>query len=120
MQPGVHEIFVQKLNADGSVADEYTTYKMFSYSAEYNIFIDTDKCSVFLEQLAEDGHGLAVTESWQIFDQFVRVLHIKYDPRIPFIITAIVLFLLDIAVRKFKFKWIHELIRERREKRDMK
>jgi len=32
------------------------------------------------------------------------------------IIAAIVLFLLDVAVRKFKFKWIHEIIRERKEK----
>ena len=29
------------------------------------------------------------------------------------------LFLLDIAVRKFKFKWIHEIVRDRRTKRSM-
>jgi hypothetical protein len=33
-------------------------------------------------------------------------------------IIAIVLFLLDIAVRKFKFKWIHEMVRESREKKE--
>ena len=35
-------------------------------------------------------------------------------------ILVLVLFLLDIAVRKFKFKWIHELVRERKEKRAAK
>jgi hypothetical protein len=39
-----------------------------------------------------------------------------YDPRVPLIIIALVLFLLDIAVRKFKWKWIHELVRARKEK----
>ena len=39
------------------------------------------------------------------------------DPRLAFIIAAIVLFLLDIAVRKFKFKWLHEIIRERKNKK---
>ena len=30
---------------------------------------------------------------------------------------AIVLFLLDVAVRKFKFKWIHEIVRDRKAKK---
>ena len=29
-------------------------------------------------------------------------------------VAAVVLFLLDIAVRKFKFKWLHEIVRERK------
>ena len=37
------------------------------------------------------------------------------DPRVAFAIVIIVLFLLDVAVRKFKFKWPHEIVRERRE-----
>ena len=35
-------------------------------------------------------------------------------------ILVTVLFLLDIAVRKFKFKWIHELIRDAKEKKAQK
>ena len=31
-------------------------------------------------------------------------------------ILALILFLADVAVRKFKFKWPHELIRAHREK----
>ena len=33
---------------------------------------------------------------------------------IVFFIIALVLFLTDMAVRKFKFKWLHELIRDRK------
>ena len=40
-----------------------------------------------------------------------------YDPRLAFMITAMVLFLIDILVRKFKFKWPHEIIREYRAKK---
>ena len=31
-------------------------------------------------------------------------------------IAVIVMFLLDIAARKFKWKWPHEIVRERKEK----
>ena len=40
-----------------------------------------------------------------------------FDPRIIFLILTIIFVLLDIAVRKFKFKWPHELIRERKMKK---
>ena len=33
-------------------------------------------------------------------------------------ILAIVCFLIDIAVRKFKFKWPHEIIREMKQKKE--
>ena len=47
----------------------------------------------------------------------MTAIDITYDPRLPILITAIVLFLIDIAVRKFKFKWPHEIIKERRERK---
>ena len=34
-------------------------------------------------------------------------------------IVLLVLFLMDIAVRKFKWKWPHELIRDRKAKKAM-
>ena len=53
----------------------------------------------------------------QVFDSLVRVFDRAYDPRVVIAILIIVLFLLDVAVRKFKFKWPHELIREHKEKK---
>ena len=58
-----------------------------------------------IQQLASAGKGTAVTETWQIFDGFERAIHMTYDPRLALCIAALALFLLDIAVRKFKFKW---------------
>ena len=56
-------------------------------------------------------------EAETIFEEIAETLHREYDPRLPFILAALILFLMDIAVRKFKFKWPHEIIREYREKK---
>ena len=70
-----------------------------------------------MKNLASGGNGEEVTEAWRVYETFVRSIHKEYDPRIPMAIVAIVLFLLDVAVRKFKFKWIHEIIADKKEKR---
>ena len=115
-RPGIHEVKVTKLDADGNSISQRTTYRAFSYSKEYDMFTDTEQCRLFLSELAENGDGITVdvNDPWQIFDETVKALDRSFDPRFVFIITALVLFLLDVAVRKFKFKWIHEIIRERK------
>jgi hypothetical protein len=55
-----------------------------------------------------------VDDPIQVFENAVEYLHIVIDPRLWFAIIIIICFLIDIAVRKFKWKWPHELIRERR------
>ena len=69
--------------------------------------------------IAEDGRGEVVTEPEEIYENAVEFRHISLDPRILFSIIIIVLFLLDIAVRKFKWKWLHEIIRDKRAERAM-
>lgn len=120
-QPGVHEILIEKKAADGTVTDSYKTYKTFSYSKEYNIFLDETQNAEFLELLANRGDGsvISTNEPWGIFDGMQRTLEREFDPRWTFIIIALVLFLLDIAVRKFKFKWLHEIVRDRKLKKEM-
>ena len=54
-----------------------------------------------------------------VFEGFVIKVEKIFDPRLSFMIAAIVLFLLDVAVRKFKFKWIHEIIRDRKRKKEL-
>ena len=115
-QPGVHEIVVEKLDAEGNVLAQASVRRAFSYSEEYNVLTEQDG-QAYLAQLASAGKGKAVTETWQIFDGFERAIHMTYDPRLALCIAALALFLLDIAVRKFKFKWLHEIIREHAEKR---
>ena len=67
--------------------------------------------------LAVAGRGSVVDEAESVFESFEKTIKLVHDPRDWYAITIIILFLLDIAVRKFKFKWPHEIIRERREKR---
>ncbi len=114
--PGIHEILVYKKDAEGNVIEnsETTVYKALSYSQEYNLFTDPEVAEDLIESLAADGKGSVLTEPWQVFENVVKYLHRSIDPRIPFIITALVLFLLDIAVRKFKWKWPHEIIRDKK------
>lgn len=118
---GVYTIIVEKCNAAGEVIDSVEMYKSFAYSQEYNIFAEeTADPAELLNDLAEKGNGSVIDAEenpWAVFADFATDLDRSYDPRLVFMIIAMVLFLLDIAVRKFKFKWIHELVRERRERR---
>ena len=70
-----------------------------------------------MAQLAEKGAGEVIDDPAEIFTSLADTVKIEKDPRIVLIIAAIVLVLLDIAARKFKFKWLHEIIGERRNKK---
>ena len=118
-EPGIHEIVVQKKDADGNVLAQTKTYKAFSYSQEYNVFINSDDAVAMLEKLSDSSDGEVVTEPAQVFANVVKFLHRVIDPRIAFMIIAICAFLLDIAARKFKFKWPHEIVRDYKAKKAM-
>jgi uncharacterized membrane protein len=120
---GIYQIRVIKksLNELGEmeVVAETSLYKSFSYSKEYDSFPDPETTGlVYMEELAKDGRGVVITEVLEVFASFEKTVHKVFDPRWLFAIIAITLFLLDVAVRKFKWKWIHEIIRERREKKE--
>ncbi len=116
-QPGVHRLTVKKLDAQGNVLAKASMYKAFAYSEEYNMFYDAEDGKNLMVALAEGGQGKVIQDSHKIYEEIAKTLNRSYDPRIPFMITALVLFLMDIAVRKFKFKWIHEIIRDRKAKK---
>ena len=118
-RPGLYTVLIEKKDAEGNVIASLTAYKTFSYSSEYNVFTDEDENIFFLEQLASDGNGAAVETPEEALGTLKEALSREKDPRMAFIITAIVLFLLDIAVRKFKFKWLHEIIRDRKAKKQL-
>ena len=117
--PGIHEIVINKKSADGTILATTTIHKALSYSQEYNVFADTDAAAALCATIAKYGDGDVINTAYEVFDDATKYFERTYDPRIPFIIAAIVLFLLDVAVRKFKFKWIHEIIRERKAKKNL-
>ena len=105
----------------GNVLAEYTTYRSFSYSEEYDqTTIPTNAdLAVSLAALAKNGDGSLIVKNEdpiEVFANFVTSVQKSFDPRYLFMILALILFLADVAVRKFKFKWPHELIRAHREK----
>ena len=112
--PGVHTILAQKKDDVGRVLAEKTIYKSLPYSMEYDMFYDDKAAEELISKLAASGHGFVLENPWQVYENSAEFNHKVIDPLIPFLITVCALFLLDIAVRKFKWKWIHELIRDKK------
>ena len=98
---------------------ETVMYKALGYSQEYNAFVDADEAEKYAALLAKNGRGMQITDPWQVYENVAQFLHVVIDPRLPFIIAVIVLLLGDIAVRKFKWKWPHEIIRDRKARQEM-
>ena len=118
---GLYNILVEKKDSFGNVLGKFETYRAFSYSKEYDLFYDAEEAELFLEKLAEQGKGKSINKdaAYKVREGFSPVIRKTFDPRILFIIISIVLFLLDIAVRKFKFKWPHELIKDYKYKKQL-
>ena len=114
--PGLHEIVVAKKHEDGALIASTTTYKALGYSKEYDLFRDTEVADQLVVDMAEIGDGVIIEDSMEVFDNVVKYIHHVINPKITFIIIALALFLLDIAARKFKWKWPHKLIREKKAK----
>ena len=119
-QPGVHKITITKKAADGKTLEEMSIFKTFSYSQEYNMFLDPEVGEELMNSLAFSGGGNVIDDANEIYQEIARTLKRSYDPRIPFMIITLVLFLADIAVRKFKFKWPHEIYRDAKAKRELR
>jgi len=122
---GVYRVDLVKHDAAGLPTDVTASfYKDFAYSEEYDIFVDEEAAEQLKEDLvtlAERGRGGYVTDIddtsvlLNAEDTIVKV----YDPRTLFMILTIIMMLIDIAVRKFKFKWPHEIIRDRRQQKKL-
>ena len=121
-ESGIYTIVLEKVDANGTVLASITLYKEFSYSKEYDVEYELTTADVRanLKAIAEKTGGESLGEEDDvaiIFKDYVTTLSKIFDPRWLFLITALVLFLLDVAVRKFKFKWIHEMVREHKAKK---
>ena len=113
-ESGLHTILIQKMNASNHEVSSTTLYKTLSYSKEYDGFADTDAAEALSATLAERGNGFVLTDPLEVFENTVEYLHVIIDPRVVFATLIILLLLLDIAARKFKWKWPHEIARDRK------
>lgn len=115
-----YEIVVNKYSADGSVIASNTIYKSLSYSKEYDLLDSSTDYSAVLTDYAKIGQGNYIkdlNDPHEIIDSFDVNLVSTFDPRILFSILIIILFLIDFAVRKFKFRWPHEIIRDHKNRK---
>lgn len=112
--PGVHEIVARKLDSEGEEISSTTIYKALPYSLEYRVFNDPKVAKALMESLSVESGGEIIENPWEVFENAASSIHKVIDPKIAFIIIVLILFLLDIAVRKFKWKWPHEIVRERK------
>ncbi len=124
-ESGTYKLTFRKYNAqDQQIGKDIVVYKTLSYSEEYDVFTNyNEDAKLLMEYLAKNGNGKEIANlenPEEVFADFVTSIKHTYDPRFLFMILSIVLFLLDIAVRKFKFKWIHEIIRDRKIKKNLK
>lgn len=119
-----YTITLTKVKADGTEIS-CATYKSFGYSEEYDTTITAteEELEEKLTDWANRGNGVLIgdlEDPWEIFENFITEFVRVFDPRFLFMILAIILFLLDIAVRKFKFKWPHEIIRDHKNRKSSK
>lgn len=126
---GVYKIRLSLCDKDGNVLKNINgeniveeMYKSFAYSEEYDLFSKQEGAPAYekLQTVVTRGNGVIIKDlaaPVEVVDGFETQIDKVFDPRILFMIIVIVLFLADVAVRKFKFKWPHEIIREYREKK---
>ena len=119
-----YTIEIVKVKTDGTEV-AVTMYKTFSYSEEYDLQ-ELETADTLKDKLlgwADIGNGSMIEDledPEEVFEDFITALVRTFDPRFLFMILAIVAFLLDIAVRKFKFKWPHEIIRDYKNRKSSK
>lgn len=111
-ESGIYTIILQKLDANGNVLAEMTDYLEFSYSKEYDLTNDKTEQDLIdnLKSIAKEGKGIFVEDVNDLFINVQTTIDKVFDCRWLLIISAMIIFLADIAVRKFKFKWLHEII----------
>lgn len=114
-----YEIYVYKYNANNELIGQNFICKSLGYSSEYEIISDEEELKNQMSNFASIGNGVLIedlSDPHEIIDSFDLTYQTKFDPRYLFAILIIILFLIDFAVRKFKFKWPHEIIHEKRRK----
>ena len=115
---GLYEIIIKRYDEYEALISEFSIHHSFSYSEEYSLANDrTPLGAELLAAISSDGKGAELEDAAEAFNGFDKTVKMEYDPRVVLLIIAIVAVLIDVAVRKFKFKWPHELIKEHKMKK---
>ena len=80
---------------------------------------DAAAAEELLSEIASGAGGVVQQDPVDTIASFDPLIDRSYDPALVILIVSAVLILLDIAVRKFKFKWLHEIIRDRKAMKEL-
>ena len=109
-ETGTYKITLKK-TGDRKIIEE-VIYITFSYSKEYDAFISQDDSYKFLSELCKFTGGNIYDLNDRLFTEENQRIDYEIDLRYVLLISTIILFILDIIVRKFKFKWPHEFFKK--------
>lgn len=115
LTPGLYNVEITKLNQSGGILGKHVAYTTFSYSKEYEGFYSDHEVFNEMKNLAEIGNGDILFNLEGIFSKEAQRRQHVINPNLAFFIIALILFLIDIVTRKFKFKWPHEWFRDKSE-----
>lgn len=101
--PGVYTVTVTHLDGDGTMLDFTQAHLTSSYSKEYNGF-STENGEELLQQVCQVTGGKMSYTAANVAAFNGKLIEQAIEPTIPMLIVILVLFLTDIAVRKFRLK----------------
>lgn len=101
LEAGLYTLITHK-NQQG-IKTTTMSYITHSYSKEYNTFYNDYDVFESLKELANLGNGEMLFDLDDVFDASKDIKEIKTNPTQVFLILSMILFLLDIIMRKFKF-----------------
>jgi len=96
---GVYSINIRQEDG-GEVIGSVNTATMMQYSLEYRFY---DK-STALEEYTRAVGGNMITEATEVFDEELDMVKQRMDIGTTLLIIAVILFIVDIAVRRFRIK----------------
>ncbi len=102
-EEGVYSIAVKQYS-NGTATSGLTTAAIKKYSPEY-IFSDNDD---LLGEYTRLVGGSEINSPAQVFTKNIRLVKAMKDITVPILLTALLLFVLDIAYRRFRFRLVPE------------
>lgn len=103
---GAYSVTVTHLDSDGTLLDVTQTHFASSHSKEYQAF-GAESGELLLFSVCEAAGGTMSYTASGLVDFIGERIEQSIDPTVGLLVVVLVLFLADIAVRKFRFKgWI--------------
>lgn len=103
--PGVYELEVTKYDSQGNAVSFMTSYTTYTYSNEYVHEYNEEETISLMEEIAHNGNGTYLYQTNNMFSREAETATRDIDMTVIIMVIAMTLFLGDIVIRKFNFKW---------------